>query len=229
MNSQRPSPPPRVKRLKRWVRRTAGRMLPRFDATKIYYEDVQSKVEAIPGYLVPGQEEFLFEKVRSLPIDATIVEIGSYCGRSTVAMGYACSGTARRIYCIDPWEQDEWKDRPTKTLDGSFTRWSESVRSNGLQEHVSALRGRSDDVLQHWKQLAEGRLVDFVFIDGSHEYLDVLRDFELSFPLVRPGGWVAFHDVVETWPGPLRVWQEHASAKLLDHEFESTIACGRKP
>jgi len=190
---------------------------------------VQPRIDAIPGYLVPGQEQFLFLKVQSLPDDATIVEIGSYRGRSTVAMGYACLGTRRQLYCIDPWDMEDWKDKPSDALEVSYDIWYKNVRRNGLEKHVLALPGRSHEVLARWDKLANGRLIDFVFIDGSHEHADVLRDFEMTFGLVKSGGWIALHDVVETWPGSLRVWQEDAAPRLVDHEFNSTIACGRKP
>jgi predicted O-methyltransferase YrrM len=41
--------------------------------------------------------------------------------------------------------------------------------------------------------------VDFLFVDGDHSLEGVTRDYELYAPLVRPGGVVAFHDIV---PGP---------------------------
>jgi predicted O-methyltransferase YrrM len=44
-----------------------------------------------------------------------------------------------------------------------------------------------------------GRPVDVLFVDGDHAYEGVARDYELYAPLVRPGGIVAFHDIV---PGP---------------------------
>ncbi|MDD2338162.1 MAG: hypothetical protein PHD01_16510, partial [Geobacteraceae bacterium] len=67
------------------------------------YVHYSTIVEAIEGFMVPGQEEFLFNKIQSLPEDAVILEIGSFKGRSTVAMGYACMGTRRKIYSIDTW------------------------------------------------------------------------------------------------------------------------------
>ena len=42
--------------------------------------------------------------------------------------------------------------------------------------------------------------LDFLFIDGSHAYQDVLCDWLLYHPLVRPGGVIAFHDSVCTLP-----------------------------
>jgi predicted O-methyltransferase YrrM len=48
------------------------------------------------------------------------------------------------------------------------------------------------------EQVAEilGGPVDFLFIDGDHSPYSVRRDWELYAPLVRPGGIVAFHDIV---------------------------------
>lgn len=46
------------------------------------------------------------------------------------------------------------------------------------------------------KDILNGKLVDFLFIDGSHYYQDVKDDFNMYKELVRPGGVVAFHDVI---------------------------------
>lgn len=43
--------------------------------------------------------------------------------------------------------------------------------------------------------------IDFLFIDGSHAYQDVLCDWLLYHPLVRPGGYVGFHDSACQLPG----------------------------
>jgi hypothetical protein len=39
----------------------------------------------------------------------------------------------------------------------------------------------------------------FLFIDGDHTYEGVKKDFEMYSPLIRKGGFIAFHDIV---PGP---------------------------
>jgi len=41
-----------------------------------------------------------------------------------------------------------------------------------------------------------GEPADVVFIDGDHSYAGVARDYELYAPLVRPGGLVAFNDII---------------------------------
>lgn len=44
----------------------------------------------------------------------------------------------------------------------------------------------------------DGELFDFLFIDGDHTYEGVKRDFEMYSPLVRKGGIIAFHDILDT-------------------------------
>lgn len=105
----------------------------------VSYTTIQSAVEAIEGFMVPGEEEYLFNKVKSLSKDAVIVEIGLYKGRSTVARAYACIGTNRKIYCIDTWDGNdiEFTDRKF------FEIWQQNVQTNGLYEYVVPLKGYS--------------------------------------------------------------------------------------
>ena len=188
------------------------------------YTSIQSAVEAIEGYMISGQEEFLFQKVKSLAEDAVIVEIGSFKGRSTVAMGYACIGTQRKIYCIDTWDGND-SDFSEREF---FDIWQQNLQRNHLEEYLVPLQNYPHEILRQWNELTENKEIDFIFIDGSHQYLDVLKDFELSFSLVKDGGWIAFHDVIYTWPGPERVWHDIAKLSLINHEYSSTLACGQK-
>ncbi|MDF5727747.1 MAG: class I SAM-dependent methyltransferase [Rhizonema sp. PD38] len=190
----------------------------------VKYTTISSAVEGIQGFMIPGQEEYLFNKVKSLADDAVIVEVGSYKGRSTVALAYSCIGTNRKIYCIDTWEGND-SDFPERNF---FDIWQENVKKNGLEEYVVPLRGYSHDILSRWDDLTNGKAIDFIFIDGSHQYSDVLNDFELSFPILKDGGWIGFHEVIHTWPGPERVWDQIAKLRLVNHEYSSTLACGQK-
>jgi len=51
--------------------------------------------------------------------------------------------------------------------------------------------------------------VDFLFIDGDHSYEGVKSDFQTYKKLVKDGGLVAFHDILnEDWPGVGKFWRE---------------------
>lgn len=47
------------------------------------------------------------------------------------------------------------------------------------------------------EEALDGKLIDFLFIDGDHSYQGVKQDFEMYKKLVRPGGFIAFHDIID--------------------------------
>jgi ubiquinone/menaquinone biosynthesis C-methylase UbiE len=188
------------------------------------YEEIAASVDAVDGWLVEGQEKYLFEKVKSLPDNAVIIEIGSYHGRSTVAMAYACWGTGKRIFAIDTFLGNTKGGSRTKG-NSYFDVWERNIHRRGLGKYVTPLPGYSHERLTQWPP---DRAIDFAFIDASHLYKDVFRELELVYPFVKNGGWIALHDVDPGWPGPWRVWQETAMPLLESHEYSSTLACGRK-
>jgi cephalosporin hydroxylase len=71
-----------------------------------------------------------------------------------------------------------------------FRRPDVELRMIEGSSHSRRTRGRLE-------RLLKARPIDVLFIDGDHTYEGALRDFELYSPFVRPGGLIAFHDIVE--------------------------------
>lgn len=71
--------------------------------------------------------------------------------------------------------------------------------------------------------------VDLLFIDGDHSYEGVKEDYLTYAPLVRPGGLVAFHDIVQHAPESgcevKRFWDE-IKAKFTHLEFITNASQG---
>jgi predicted O-methyltransferase YrrM len=83
--------------------------------------------------------------------------------------------------------------------------------------------GWSYEVLTEWE-----KTLDLVFLDGSHDFATTFTEFSLTFPWLKSGGTVAFHDVGhEAFPGVMEVW-DLVKIKLYDHQFESSIYWGKK-
>jgi len=186
-------------------------------------------VNSIEGLLIsPDQERWLFNTARELPDGANIVEIGSFKGRSTTCMAFGIKGTSKHIFAIDTFEGND-KDFGRHT--SYYDVFLANLKKNGLASYVTALRGLSGDAARTWN-----KPIDFLFIDGGHEYEDVLADFQLFFPYVVPGGLIGFHDVhnfksdrgAVGFPGVLKVWEEVASPLLTDRGTCATLAYGRK-
>jgi hypothetical protein len=161
------------------------------------------QVRPIEGWLYEDEAELLMRiterTVNELPMPQRIVEIGSYCGRSTIVLG----GTVRaldaraRVYAIDPHLGEVGAiDGTTGVRVGAPTleRFLENIRTAGLDHIVEAVRQRSTQVDWH-------RPVSFLFVDGLHDYLSVRGDVAHFAPWVVPGGYLALHDHSEDFPG----------------------------
>jgi predicted O-methyltransferase YrrM len=79
-------------------------------------------------------------------------------------------------------------------------RFMKEFISDDKESNVSIILGDSQrhETLEKLKLLLNGEKIDFLFIDGDHRYEGVKSDFEMYKPLVKKGGLVAFHDIVET-------------------------------
>ena len=189
------------------------------------YDTILPWIEQCEGYMMPGQERWLFEKANTLAEDAILVEVGAYRGLSTVALAAACRGTSRHLYTIDPWQPD-----PEQRFgDEDYEQWTSRIQALKLMPWVTELRGKSGEVLARWREQNLPTPVHLIFIDGSHEAHDVGDDLRLALDLVHPGGWICFHDVIHTWPGPWAIWHGLARFLLQDIERCGSIAAGRRP
>lgn len=85
-----------------------------------------------------------------------------------------------KIYCVDIWNRSA---EPVERLLPPFAE-------QGLDHYLEICKGTTEEWGQRLKELK----FKFVFVDASHELVDVLKDMELWCPLVEVGGEIAFHD-----------------------------------
>lgn len=166
------------------------------------YNEIRDKVESIFGFMMEGQEEALFNIVKSIPSKSTIVEIGSLAGRSTTAMGFASLGRGNHIYAIDVFISKLPHFRKVLPED-YYQVFLDNIRKNNIESLVEPIRGRSEEIGKSWD-----KEIDMLFIDGGHIYDQIKADFDLFYRHVRHGGIVALHDVGEQWTGIWKLWNE---------------------
>jgi len=121
--------------------------------------------------------------------DGAVVEIGSFRGRSTVALAFgARAGRSPPVFAVDPHE------RFIGVLGGVFTpddrrRFMQNVVKAGVADIVRLVNLPSVSAARAWNMP-----IGLLWIDGDHRLLPVLQDFSLWEPWVVIGGWIAFHD-----------------------------------
>lgn len=148
--------------------------------------------ESVPGWF--DFEDVYRDAVASAPSPAHFVEVGAWLGRSTafLAVEIARSGKPIRLDVVDHWEGsvNEPAFRDVLRATDVYHEFEGHMRRGGVWDALTVVRGDSAAAAAGY---ADGSL-DFVFIDGSHDYASVRRDVLAWLPKVRPGGTLAGHD-----------------------------------
>lgn len=193
------------------LRERKGRRAVKATWTKETWE----KVDTVFGWLTEEEAEALFTLANKAPWDSSIVELGAFMGRSTVALASGArmrSSADKYVISVDVW---------IGTQDSSDTE----LHWNLIQQHGGDLyaihkKNLNDAGLSRWVRRIRGRTsvegiewaiewdldIGLLFIDACHDYEAVKADFDTWSKLVVPGGVVAFHDSFA--PGPGRVISE---------------------
>jgi hypothetical protein len=111
----------------------------------------------------------------------SVVEVGSAAGRGSTRIGAsAIRRVGGRLFCIDPWTDNDW-----------YFAFLANLRIFDIESIVTPIRSPSLEAAV----LFEDHSLDAVFLDGSHLYDDVRRDIEVWSPKVRKGGILFGHDL----------------------------------
>lgn len=143
----------------------------------------------IDGYTKLSELQFLQEIARSLPPGAIVVEVGSWKGRSTVAICDALDGTNAVVWAVDTFRGDAELVDLHGTIDHEAVR-AEFTRNTGEYERLRVLEADSVAAAASFAD----RSIDWVFIDADHSYDAVLADIAAWAPKVKDGGLISGHD-----------------------------------
>jgi predicted O-methyltransferase YrrM len=122
--------------------------------------------------------------------------------RNVLEIG-TCHGGTLWLWCqlAHPHAQIVSVDLPDGPYGGGYpTEAVPKLLSYGNDHQwIQLFRGDSHDelMLKSVKRFLAGKKIDLLFIDGDHTYEGVKRDWEMYSPLVRDGGVVVFHDIIE--------------------------------
>ncbi|MBU4443630.1 class I SAM-dependent methyltransferase [bacterium] len=120
------------------------------------------------------------------------LEIGSWCGDSTIVLGNIAKKYGGHLFCVDWWKGNVGIDlEEIASRVDVFSYFWKRICSEGLEDVVIPIRGRSDIV----SEILKTNVFDLVFIDGDHRYEGVFKDIQQYAPLVRRNkGILCGHD-----------------------------------
>jgi predicted O-methyltransferase YrrM len=139
----------------------------------------------IEGLTKVSELESLHRLAASMPDNARVVEIGSWKGRSAVAIRLGLPASAR-LWCVDTFRGDD--DTYGTGLDHSAIRQEFDRNTAGLD--IAVIEAESVVAAGEF----EDRSLDWVFIDADHSYTAVRSDIAAWAPKLRPEGLLSGHD-----------------------------------
>ena len=157
----------------------------------------------IKGFLDEAEGRRLYELALVASQRAPCLEIGSYCGKSTVYIGSACRQNNGILFSIDhhrgseeqqPGEEyfdPELFDHETSRVD-TFATFRKTIEAAGLADTVVSMVCRSDVAARAW-----ATPLSLVFIDGGHTYEAAYTDYNAWTGHIIPNGYLLIHDIFE--------------------------------
>lgn len=159
----------------------------------------------IKGFLDPNEAALLYRLASEVPAGGTIVEIGSYQGKSTVCLGLGAKISGARVYAIDPHE-DVQESENTHYGAENYAALLKNLIEFNVADVVRVVARSGTDTYQGWNEW-----IDLLFIDACHEYQAVRGDFDLWNHYVRDG-LIAMHDTTGNHPGVTQALNEILAA-----------------
>ena len=185
--------------------------------------ELMRAAHAAPGFMPPAEGLALFDAAARYAARGPVLEIGSYCGKSTIYLTAAARAAGQLVVTVDHHRGSEehqagWEYHDPGLVDpaagrlDTLPRLRATLAAAGLEEHVVVIVGRSADVARLWRTP-----LGLVFIDGGHTEAAAVTDYQGWAPWVAPGGALAIHDV---FPDPA----DGGQAPYLI--YRRALACG---
>lgn len=157
--------------------------------------------ESVKGFLHPDEGARLHALATAAAGLGPCLEVGSYCGKSTLYLGSACRERGQILFAVDhhrgseehqPGEEYHDADLfdPASGRMDSFRAFRATLARAGLEDSVVPIVASSALAGRRWHTP-----LALVFIDGGHSRDAALTDYRTWAPHVLPGGFLAIHDI----------------------------------
>ncbi len=167
----------------------------------------EESLSAVKGFLDPEEGRCLFDTALGASGRGPCLEIGSYCGKSTVYLGAACKENGGTLFSVDHHcgsEEQQFGQEyfdPDLLVPGTgridtFGMFRETLREFDLEDTVVPIVCRSTVAARAW-----ATPLSLVFIDGGHSLESAYQDYNAWAGHILPGGFLLIHDL---FPDPAK-------------------------
>ena len=127
-----------------------------------------------------------------------VLEVGTYRGGTAMLWAHLVEPHNGKVFCCDV--QFEWGSfQDLGYVGNELINYRRQIYNDTpYEKFITEFQGNSHDpsFIQHVKNNVG--IVDLLFIDGDHSYEGVRQDFENFYPMLKIGGHVIFHDIVDS-------------------------------
>ncbi|WP_045876888.1 class I SAM-dependent methyltransferase [Pseudofrankia sp. DC12] len=164
-------------------------------------ETLRQAALAAKGFMPEDEGDALYAAAAEVPAGGLILEVGTYCGKSTLYLGAAARAVGARVVTVDHHRGSEenqagWEYHDPTVVDPRTGRMDTLpfLRRNlwdaGVEDVVTVVVGRTEEVGGWWTTP-----VALLFIDGGHAEEQAHADYAAWGRHVAPGGMLLIHDV----------------------------------
>ena len=153
------------------------------------------------GFLDDEEGQCLYDMALEAGPLGPCLEIGSYCGKSTLYLATACQKSNSILYSIDHHRGSEEQQPGEEYFDpdlldpqsggvNTFNVFRSTIKRGGLEETVVPIVSRSEVAARLW-----ATPLSLVFIDGGHSMEAACTDYDAWSGHIIPGGFLLIHDI----------------------------------
>jgi len=197
------------------------------------------KLKTVKGFLDEEEGAWLHRLALEAGKKGPCLEIGSYCGKSTVYLGTACRANRTVLFSIDHHRGSEEQQPGEAYFDeglfdvrsgrvDTFGAFRKTLEAFGLEDTVVPMVCKSEVAARAW-----ATPLGLVFIDGSHTYESAEKDYRCWSPFLAPGGYLLIHDIfsdpAKGGQAPYRVYKQALESGLFrERPMVKTLGILRK-
>ena len=178
------------------------------------------------GFLDDAEGLRLYELARAHAHLGPVLEIGSYCGKSSVYLGCGVQEAGGTLVCVDhhrgseehqpgeAYHDPELFDAEAGRMD-SLRELRRTLCRAGLEQHAVLVVGSSQQAARIWSTP-----LGMVFIDGGHSHAQAQADYEGWAPKLATGGVLAIHDLfpdpTQGGQAPIEIYRKGFACGLFE-------------
>jgi len=183
-------------------------------------------IDSVKGFLAPEEGDALYQYALDAAKLGPCLEVGSYCGKSTVYFGQACKEADSILYALDhhrgseehqlgeEYHDPDLYDNKAELMD-SFWHFRQTMRRADLEDYVVPVVSSSKVAARRWVTP-----LGMVFIDGGHSMEAALCDFRSWSSHIVLGGILAIHDIFpnpeDGGQAPYEIWKLAKASGLFE-------------